>query len=100
MTTATATPNAPTKRPRRARRRKAKQVTEQPKVVITEDTTEKRVKPDVELLSNEVILKDLKNRWLLIKYESAELFDDATWLFRKVKSFTKKLIERIKSVEL
>ena len=99
MTTSTLSPQiAPTKRPRRARRRKAKPVMTNTQPTTTE--TPKRVKPDVELLSNEVIIKDIKNRWLLIKYEAAELSDDLLWVFRKGKTLLNKLIDRIKSVEL
>ena len=96
MTTASATsPQAPAKRPRRARRRKAK--------VMTEQATQQpatRVKPDVELLSNEVLIKDFKNRWLLIQYEAAELFDDLKRLVKWCRLTFTKLVDRIKTVEL
>ena len=98
MTTSIATPPAPPKRPRRTRRRKAKVVMTNQTQTTTE--TPKRVKPDVELLSNEVIIKDIKNRWLLIKYEAAELSDDLIKLFNWSKTSVNKLIDRIKSVEL
>jgi len=97
MTATPATATTTTKRPRRARRRKAKAAAI---VLVNRTMTTKREKPSVELLSNEVIRKDISNRWLLIKYELAELKDDLIKLFNWAKSSINNIIDRLKTVEL
>ena len=99
MTTASATsPQAPTKRPRRARRRKAKVMTEQTTQTVTTPST--RVRPDVDLISRDAYIEDIKKRWSIHEYEFAEAMDDLKKLGKWSQLTFTKLVDRIKSVEL
>jgi hypothetical protein len=110
MTTATATVALAAK-PVRKRRTRAKSTTtktmkEQTKVTPIKDAITPAVvtnypltKPDVELLSNEVLLQDFKNRMAIHHYEIQEAWRDYNYVVDNyVKPITNKVITKVKDL--
>jgi hypothetical protein len=110
MTAATTTvalaPKPVRKRRTRAKSATTKTMKEQTKVTPIKDTIVPVVvneypltKPNVELLTNEVLLQDLKNRIAIHNYEIQEAWRDYNWLVdNHVKPLANKVINKVKDM--
>ena len=82
------------KKPRRARRRKPKTMTEQSYPV--KDVAP--VKPTPKLISRGEYINDFHNRMEVHNYEVGELVKDTKWLYQQAKPYVTKVADKAKSL--
>ena len=80
-----------TTKPRRAKRRKPKAMTEQSYPV--KDVAP--VKPKVNIIPIEDYVADFHNRWQIHLYEWNELIKDSRWVYDKAKPYYDKVVARL-----
>ena len=80
-----------TTKPRRAKRRKPKTMTEQSYPV--KDVAP--VKPKVNIIPFKDYVADFHNRWQVHLYEWNELIKDAKWVYNKAKPYYNKVVDRL-----
>ena len=85
------------KKPRRARRRKPKPMTEETFTVKEEAKVLPVVlpKPTDDIIPLSSYVQDAKNRWKIHQYEIKELSKDIQWLYNKSKPYLDKVRDRI-----
>ena len=84
------------KKPRRARRRKPKPMTETSYPVTPKEEVKVVLpKPTDNIIPLQSYVQDMKNRWKIHQYEIKELSKDIQWLYNKSKPYLDKVRDRI-----
>jgi len=81
------------KKPRRARRRKPKIMTEET-FTVKEEAKVILPKPTDNIIPLSSYVQDAKNRWKIHQYEIKELSKDIRWGYNKAKPYIDKVIAR------
>ena len=84
------------KKPRRARRRKPKPMTEESYPVTTEEAKVVLPKPTDNIIPFQSYVQDAKNRWKVHQYEIKELRKDLKWSYDKLMPYLDKVRTRFK----
>ena len=88
-----------TTKPRRAKRRKPKPMTETSYPVTKENEVEipkvTLPKPTDNIIPFESYVQDAKNRWKVHQYEIKELSKDIRWTYDKAKPYIDKVVARL-----
>ena len=83
-----------TTKPRRARRRKPKIMTEET-FTVKEPAKVVLPKPTDNIIPFESYVLDMKNRWKIHQYEIKELSKDIRWTYNKAKPYLDKVRARL-----